>query len=95
MDPVDRDVTFTPTKAPYDPRFMLAGRMNPDSPDVWESGFFDKESWQEIMEPWAQSVVVGRARYAIMTLHLLLLVIYKSNCEVIRSAFTCNEGNSF
>lgn len=29
---------------------------------MWESGFFDKGSWSEIMRPWAQTVVVGRAR---------------------------------
>lgn len=32
------------------------------NPDVWESGFFDFGSWDEIMEPWAQTVVCGRAR---------------------------------
>lgn len=26
MDLIGRPVRFTPTKAPYDPRFMLAGR---------------------------------------------------------------------
>ncbi len=41
---------------------MLAGRPHPDNKDKWESGFFDKGSWQEIMEPWAQTVVCGRAR---------------------------------
>ncbi len=25
-DPIDRPVAFVPTKAPYDPRWMLAGR---------------------------------------------------------------------
>lgn len=25
-DPIDRAVDFVPTKAPYDPRWMLAGR---------------------------------------------------------------------
>jgi len=25
-DPVDRSIQYTPTKAPYDPRWMLAGR---------------------------------------------------------------------
>ena len=53
-----------PTKAPYDPRWMLAGRAHPDNPDVWQSGFFDKGSWMEIMAPWAQTVVCGRARLA-------------------------------
>ena len=28
-DPVERDVEFVPTKTPYDPRWMLAGRPNP------------------------------------------------------------------
>ncbi|XP_059611586.1 acetyl-CoA carboxylase [Phlebotomus argentipes] len=61
-DPVDRDVGFIPTKVPYDPRWLLAGRPNPSNPGEWESGFFDRESWSEIMEPWAQTVVTGRAR---------------------------------
>lgn len=28
----------------------------------WQSGFFDHGSFMEIMQPWAQSVMVGRAR---------------------------------
>lgn len=28
-DPVDREIEFIPTKAPYDPRWMLAGRPHP------------------------------------------------------------------
>uniref|UniRef100_A0AAR2KSB1 acetyl-CoA carboxylase n=1 Tax=Pygocentrus nattereri TaxID=42514 RepID=A0AAR2KSB1_PYGNA len=59
-DPVDRPVEFVPTKTPYDPRWMLAGRPNPKG--AWVSGFFDHGSFMEIMQPWAQSVVVGRAR---------------------------------
>jgi len=61
-DPVDREIEFMPTKAPYDPRSMLAGRTHPENPDVWQSGFFDKGSWMEIMAAWAQTVVCGRAR---------------------------------
>ena len=26
-DPVNRPIKFTPTKVPYDPRYMLAGRL--------------------------------------------------------------------
>lgn len=33
-----------------------------DNPNEWESGFFDKGSWSEIMQPWAQTVITGRAR---------------------------------
>lgn len=61
-DPVDRDIDFVPTKAPYDPRWMLAGRPHPDIKGEWQSGFFDRESFCEILQPWAQTVVVGRAR---------------------------------
>ncbi|KAL0994179.1 hypothetical protein UPYG_G00118810 [Umbra pygmaea] len=61
-DPIDRLVEFTPTKAPYDPRWMLAGRPGQTPKSPWQSGFFDHGSFSEIMQPWAQSVVVGRAR---------------------------------
>ncbi|XP_069684928.1 acetyl-CoA carboxylase isoform X2 [Periplaneta americana] len=62
VDPLDREVGYMPTKAPYDPRWMLAGRQSPSNSDEWESGFFDRGSWDEIMQPWAQTVVCGRAR---------------------------------
>ncbi len=61
-DPIEREIEFRPTKAPYDPRWMLAGRQDPNNPDQWQSGFFDKGSWDELMAPWAQTVVCGRAR---------------------------------
>ncbi|XP_058834759.1 acetyl-CoA carboxylase isoform X2 [Topomyia yanbarensis] len=61
-DSIDRPIDFMPTKAPYDPRWMLAGRVNPSNPSEWETGFFDRGTWAEIMEPWAQTVVVGRAK---------------------------------
>ncbi|XP_041792792.1 acetyl-CoA carboxylase isoform X1 [Chelmon rostratus] len=61
-DPVDREIEYIPTKAPYDPRWMLAGRPHPTVRGAWQSGFFDHGSFMEIMESWAQTVVVGRAR---------------------------------
>ncbi|KAM4886700.1 acetyl-CoA carboxylase 1 [Sylvia borin] len=61
-DPIDRTIDFVPTKTPYDPRWMLAGRPNPNQKGQWLSGFFDHGSFMEIMQPWAQTVVVGRAR---------------------------------
>uniref|UniRef100_A0A673CQ63 acetyl-CoA carboxylase n=1 Tax=Sphaeramia orbicularis TaxID=375764 RepID=A0A673CQ63_9TELE len=61
-DPVDREIEFTPTKAPYDPRWMLAGRPSPTVKGTWQSGFFDHGSFMEIMGSWAQTVVAGRAR---------------------------------
>ncbi|XP_058853810.1 acetyl-CoA carboxylase isoform X9 [Acipenser ruthenus] len=61
-DPIDRPVDFVPTKAPYDPRWMLSGRPHQSQKGQWLSGFFDHGSFLEIMQPWAQTVVVGRAR---------------------------------
>ncbi|XP_076067982.1 acetyl-CoA carboxylase isoform X2 [Oratosquilla oratoria] len=62
VDPVDRTVSFMPGKAPYDPRWLLTGRPSPQNPSEWETGFFDHGSYQEIMAPWAQTVICGRAR---------------------------------
>uniref|UniRef100_A0A8C5WZG1 acetyl-CoA carboxylase n=1 Tax=Laticauda laticaudata TaxID=8630 RepID=A0A8C5WZG1_LATLA len=61
-DPIDREIDFVPSKVPYDPRWMLAGRPHPTVKGCWQSGFFDHRSFAEIMQPWAQTVVVGRAR---------------------------------
>ncbi|XP_053938278.1 acetyl-CoA carboxylase 2 isoform X1 [Cuculus canorus] len=61
-DPIDREIDFVPSKVPYDPRWMLAGRPHPTLKGTWQSGFFDQGSFLEIMKPWAQTVVVGRAR---------------------------------
>jgi len=58
IDPVDRDITFTPSKRPYDPRHMLAGTFD----QVKQSGFFDEGTFQESLEGWGKSVVVGRAK---------------------------------
>ncbi|XP_047674506.1 acetyl-CoA carboxylase 2 isoform X2 [Tachysurus fulvidraco] len=61
-DPVDREIEFIPSKAPYDPRWMLAGRPHPSVRGSWQSGFFDHGTFSEVMSTWAQTVVVGRAR---------------------------------
>jgi acetyl-CoA carboxylase/biotin carboxylase 1 len=59
IDQIDREITFMPSKAPYDPRHMLAGTRTDD--DTWLSGFCDEGSFQEYMSGWGKSVVVGRA----------------------------------
>lgn len=60
-DTWDRDITFTPTKSAYDPRWFIEGKTDETSSE-WLSGFFDKGSFQETLSGWAQTVVVGRAR---------------------------------
>lgn len=58
-DSWDRDIDYVPPKGVYDPRWFIEGKMGEDS---WLSGFFDKDSFQETLSGWAQTVVVGRAR---------------------------------
>jgi len=69
-DPVNRLVEFTPTKAPYDPRHLLAGHSEAvltgagsvDASSVWRSGLLDRDSWTELLGGWARTAVVGRGR---------------------------------
>ena len=55
-----REIEFTPTKTPYDPRHMLAGTTNTDGSFV--SGFLDRDSFKEYMGGWGKSVIAGRGR---------------------------------
>ncbi|GAV53882.1 hypothetical protein ZYGR_0AK03840, partial [Zygosaccharomyces rouxii] len=59
-DKWDRDVEYFPPKEePYDVRWLIGGR---DTPEGFESGLFDKDSFMETLSGWAKGVVVGRAR---------------------------------
>jgi len=60
VDPVDRDIVWTPPNTPYDPRMMLAGAAGPDG--IFKPGFFDQGSFTEYLASWGKSVIVGRAR---------------------------------
>jgi acetyl-CoA carboxylase/biotin carboxylase 1 len=59
VDSVDRQIEYMPSKSPYDPRHMLAGA---EVEGEWLSGFCDEGSFQEYLEGWGKTVVVGRAR---------------------------------
>lgn len=74
-DPIDRPIEFIPTSTPYDPRHMIQGRQlassqpnssysdpNNTMSASFQSGFFDRDSFVEIMKGWAKTVVCGRAR---------------------------------
>ena len=54
-DPPERDIEFHPPEQSYDTRLLITG-------DSGSRGLFDEGSWDEIMQPWAQTVIVGRAR---------------------------------
>jgi acetyl-CoA carboxylase / biotin carboxylase 1 len=61
VDEIERPISFMPKAGtPYDPRMLLAG--GEDDNGVWQSGFFDKDSFTETLAGWAKTVVVGRAR---------------------------------
>merc|ERR1719245_1764589 len=52
----ERDVLFYPPEGiTMDPRLLMTGQDD-------QAGLFDKGSWDEILQPWAQTVIVGRAR---------------------------------
>ncbi|KAH8725486.1 acetyl-CoA carboxylase [Phaeosphaeriaceae sp. PMI808] len=60
VDDWDRDVTYYPPgKAAYDVRHLIAGK---DDEDGFQSGLFDRDSFEESLGGWAKTVVVGRAR---------------------------------
>ncbi|CAF4326884.1 unnamed protein product [Rotaria socialis] len=72
-DPIDRQIDFVPTPAAYDPRHMIQGgqftsvqQITNDTDELpvttYQSGFFDRDSFIEIMKGWAKTVVCGRAR---------------------------------
>lgn len=61
VDSWDREVGYVPPKGPYDPRWLIEGKLD-ETADEWICGFFDKGSFQETLSGWAQTVVVGRAR---------------------------------
>ncbi|EDR14651.1 ACC1, acetyl-CoA carboxylase, cytosolic [Laccaria bicolor S238N-H82] len=60
-DSWDRDIGYLPPKGAYDPRWFIEGKIDENTSE-WTSGFFDKDSFQETLSGWAQTVVVGRAR---------------------------------
>lgn len=59
LDPVDREIGFVPSRSPYNPRWMLAGKQEDSG---FLTGFFDRGSFTETLGGWANTVVVGRAR---------------------------------
>ena len=59
-DPWDRNIDFyPPSKQAYDVRHLIAGKEDDEG---FQSGLFDKDSFQEALGGWARTVVVGRAR---------------------------------
>jgi acetyl-CoA carboxylase/biotin carboxylase 1 len=59
-DEWDRDVTFYPPgKSAYDVRHLIAGKEDEEG---FQSGLFDRGSFEEALGGWAKTVVVGRAR---------------------------------
>ncbi|KAI0561150.1 acetyl-CoA carboxylase [Gracilaria domingensis] len=65
-DPVSRAILSTPPPngQPYDPRLkLIAGEVDNTGDDRrFLRGLFDKDSWEEYLDGWAKTVIVGRAR---------------------------------
>ena len=56
-----------------------------DYKNSWQKGFFDHKSFHEILQPWAQKVVTGRARFVslISKTKFILQVLYKLNICIL------------
>merc|ERR1719445_1639689 len=55
-DHPERDIDFVPPEGcSFDTRLLMTGQDG-------LKGLFDEDSWDEILQPWAQTVIVGRAR---------------------------------
>ena len=46
VDSIDREIEFMPSKSPYDPRWLIGGKVDDGR---WISGFFDKGSFIETL----------------------------------------------
>lgn len=59
-DPWDRSIAYyPPQKQAYDVRWLIGGKEDDEG---FQSGLFDKDSFEESLGGWARTVVVGRAR---------------------------------
>merc|ERR1719445_3047161 len=55
-DHPERDIDYIPPEGcSFDTRLLMTGQDG-------KKGLFDEDSWDEILQPWAQTVIVGRAR---------------------------------
>lgn len=60
IDNWDRDITYyPPQKQAYDVRWLIGGKVDEDG---YQSGLFDRGSFEEALAGWAKTVVIGRAR---------------------------------
>uniref|UniRef100_A0AC35UAX5 Acetyl-CoA carboxylase n=1 Tax=Rhabditophanes sp. KR3021 TaxID=114890 RepID=A0AC35UAX5_9BILA len=82
-DDGSRDVTFKPTKTPYDPRKMLD--------NLFEDGLFDRGSFDEIMNAWAKTIIVGRARLRGLAVGVVATETRTVECEIPADPATENS----
>ena len=65
-DSWDVEIGYKPPKGPCDPRWFIAGKTDEITFER-QSGFFDRGSFQETLDGWVQTVVVGRARFGVIS----------------------------
>jgi len=86
-DTWDRDVQFTPPpnrNSRIDPRLLMTGLDD-------QLGLFDAGSFDEIMQPWAQTVVTGRARLG--GIPIGVIAVEQRTVEVTLPADPANEDS--
>lgn len=69
-----RDVDTRPTKSSYDPRLLL------DTPEG--TGLFDKNSFDEIMNGWAKTIIAARARIRGLPVGVVSVETRTMECDI-------------
>ena len=82
-DHPERDVEFYPPEGSnFDPRLLLTGQGD-------KTGLFDRGSWDEILQPWAQTVIVGRARLGGIPMGVVAV-----ECRTVEAIIPADPANS-
>jgi len=82
-DHPEREISFYPPEGSnFDPRLLLKGQGD-------LTGLFDKGSWDEILQPWAQTVIVGRARLGGIPTGVVAV-----ECRTVEATLPADPANS-
>lgn len=72
-DPVEREIDFVPTKAPYDPRWLLCGRPHPSKNQIIHTiGYIHFKTYSE---PVCIGAQVDTSNSAFISLEFVLIAV--------------------
>lgn len=77
-DPIDRPIEFVPTKTPYDPRWMLAGRPNPSTYVFGARTRSDAFCFKVVCQGFVSAIQIHFRAYKV-TISIQSNIIYKNS----------------